>query len=514
MRTETRVGAFIVIAISIFLYLSFNIGELRLGSGSYYLYKTYFDDTGGLELKSVVKIAGVNVGWVDSINLMEGGRAEIILRIKSTHRLSRNAYATISQDGLIGSKTIEIDPGDPSTGTLPPGSQLAMPGKAPTTITELLDSVREITDSVQDVISVFKGVFASPRGESLMQGTLNNLSNASDRLSKFSDVIESTIKRNEEKIDALIKNTESSSSSLSTGIPNVEKSIVGAGDQFHVTASKFGETADRATGTFEQAESAIRKVNEGDGTLGRLINDSQLHTDIADTVKGIKGFIGKANHLAIDVDGQSEYAFRTGNSRGTASINLRTRPDFFYNVELTSDEYGKVSRTITTHNRFDANNKSIDSNTAFSSDPSSITDDSRRAAVLVAREEQVHQDLTRPTFGFQIGKTFNNCTIRVGMFQNTFGGAVDFHLPLTIKNFTWDTSIEAFDFTGYNRINDDRPYVRWRNRVSFMNNLYTTFGIEDVFSRQRAAPFYGFGFTFHDDDIKYFLSLLSFGSIG
>ena len=91
MRTETRVGIFIVIAIGVFVYLSINIGAFRLDTAQYYSYKTYFDDTGGLDAKAPVKIAGVSVGWVDGIELLKEGKAEIKLRVGKNIKLAKNA---------------------------------------------------------------------------------------------------------------------------------------------------------------------------------------------------------------------------------------------------------------------------------------------------------------------------------------------------------------------------------------------------------------------------------------
>src|SRR3954471_12716230 len=121
MKTETSVGIFVITAIGILFYLSINIGSFRMDRDLYAPYKTYFDDTGGLDIKAPIKISGVDVGWVDSIVLLEGGKAEVNLMINKKNRLSQNAYALIQQEGLIGAKTLEIDPGDPSSGYLPPG---------------------------------------------------------------------------------------------------------------------------------------------------------------------------------------------------------------------------------------------------------------------------------------------------------------------------------------------------------------------------------------------------------
>jgi phospholipid/cholesterol/gamma-HCH transport system substrate-binding protein len=165
VKVETKVGLFILGAIAVFVYLSLNIRAIRFDKHRYNTYKAYFDDTGGLTVKAPVKIAGVDVGWVEEIDLLDDGKAEINLMVNKNVKLAKNAYATIRQDGLIGTKTLDIESGDPSTGLLLPGSTLSMPGKTPTSVGELLDQFRDIAATIQDITSSLKNVFATHRGE-------------------------------------------------------------------------------------------------------------------------------------------------------------------------------------------------------------------------------------------------------------------------------------------------------------------------------------------------------------
>jgi len=204
VNIETRVGIFVTIAIGIFFYLSLNIGAIRLDQRQYYSYKTFFEDTGGLDEKAPVKIAGVEVGWVASINLLEGGKAEVILRIHKRNKLARNSYATVQQEGLIGTKHVEIDPGDPTTGTLPPGSVLAMPGRAPTSVGDLLEQFKDIASGIQDVVMSFKNTFGTRKGEENLKLALNSVAQASDRIANFSQVLERTLTKNEENMNNML----------------------------------------------------------------------------------------------------------------------------------------------------------------------------------------------------------------------------------------------------------------------------------------------------------------------
>lgn len=62
-----------------------------------------------------------------------------------------DAYAIIRQDGLLGSKYIEIQSGDSYNPILPPGSTLLLPNKAPVAIDELLHTFKDIAINVQEV---------------------------------------------------------------------------------------------------------------------------------------------------------------------------------------------------------------------------------------------------------------------------------------------------------------------------------------------------------------------------
>ena len=79
-----------------------------------------------------------------------------MLRVNRKNKLAKNAFATIHQDGLIGTKSVEIDPGDPSTGLLLHGSTLSMPGRTPASVGELLEQFRTIASTVQDITTSLK----------------------------------------------------------------------------------------------------------------------------------------------------------------------------------------------------------------------------------------------------------------------------------------------------------------------------------------------------------------------
>ena len=524
MRIETRVGLFILAAIGVFLYLSVNVRVLRFDQNQFKTYKAYFDDTGGVVAKALVRIAGVEVGWVDDVRLLPGGKAELILKVNRRNKLAKNAYPMIHQEGLIGNKVVEIDPGDPSTGLLLPGSALSMPGKTPTSVGELLDRFRDIASGIQEVTTSFKHVFATRKGEQNMHLALNSIASASERIADFSLVLQRTMKNNETKLNDLIHDLRGTAGGLNKSIPAVTKDVHMVADSLSVNADKIGDTV-KDTGkklgttldtvdntvvqihdTFKEAGQVVEKINTGKGTIGKLINEDETYGDLKKTIRGFKKYVTKTQRLGLSIDMHTESMLRHTNSKGYFDLKLRPNSDCFYSFQLVADEFGTIERDVIHYKR-----KDDKGNVLRASELNISTDKKIEFADEVNRTIRKKNDIL---FSLQFGKRFDRISLRIGMFENAFGAAIDFYVPLKTDKLHWITTLEAFDFRGVNRIDDSRPHVKWLNKVFFMKNLYTTFGIDDIYSKHRANPFFGGGIRFNDDDLKYFLSSLPLGNIG
>ena len=502
MKLETKVGLFIITAISIFVYLSINIRAFRFDKDQFYLYKAYFDDTGGLSAKASIRIAGVEVGWVESVRLMPGGKAELELKIHGKNKLSKNAYAMIHQDGLIGTKSVEIDPGDPTTGFLLPGSALSMPGKTPTSVGELLDQFRGIASSIQDITNSIKSVFETRRSENEMKQALHSIAQASERMSDFSLILKQTMEKNQNNIDSIISDLKDAArnvpNSITTNANKIGTRIDETGKVVSTTFGHVDEVAVLAKDTFRETGQVMEKINTGKGVVGKLINEDETYGDLKKTIGGFKEFVTKTQSLMLNVDMHTESMVRHTNSKGYLELRLRPYSDYFYVLQLVGDEQGSVSREVEYITRRDDKG-----NILRASDHDIPIERKIEFADQIEREIRKKNDVL---FGLQFGKRFDRLAFRVGMFESTFGMGLDFYVPLKTDKVHWVTTVEAFDFRGTNRIDDNRPHVKWLNRAFFLKNIYTTFGVDDIYSKRNANPFFGGGIRFGDDDLKYFFS--------
>jgi len=109
-KLELVVGLFVFIGLVCLGYLSIKLGKLELVGGSVYEVEAQFNSASGLKPGSTVEIAGVEVGRVRGITLIED-RAKVKLAVNNTVKLYTDTIASIKTRGIIGEKFLALSPG-------------------------------------------------------------------------------------------------------------------------------------------------------------------------------------------------------------------------------------------------------------------------------------------------------------------------------------------------------------------------------------------------------------------
>lgn len=109
-KLEMVVGVFVFVGLVCLGYLSIKLGKLELVGGSVYEVEAQFNSASGLKPGSTVEIAGVEVGRVRGITLIED-RAKVKLAVNNTVKLYTDTIASIKTRGIIGEKFLALSPG-------------------------------------------------------------------------------------------------------------------------------------------------------------------------------------------------------------------------------------------------------------------------------------------------------------------------------------------------------------------------------------------------------------------
>jgi len=159
---QLRVGAFILVALAIFIGLVYFLGRQAGLFERQYRLVAGFTQIGGLIEGATVRLAGVPVGRVTAIQLPESGRAKVqveltlVRRVQS--RVRADSVARIETLGLLGDKIVEVSLGSPDALLLPEGSELRT--EEPFDTNRLVKQGTELLRNLVDISGDLKGTIA------------------------------------------------------------------------------------------------------------------------------------------------------------------------------------------------------------------------------------------------------------------------------------------------------------------------------------------------------------------
>src|SRR6201996_3356989 len=125
---KIKIGVFTFIGLLVLVFAIFFIGNQKnLFSSTFNVYGT-FKNVNGLQVGNNVRFAGINVGVVQSINIVTDSAARVDLTLNSDVRkfIKKDSKLSIGSDGLMGDKLIVVAPGGiTSTEPVEAGNQLS-----------------------------------------------------------------------------------------------------------------------------------------------------------------------------------------------------------------------------------------------------------------------------------------------------------------------------------------------------------------------------------------------------
>ena len=286
---EVKVGVTIVLAAIIFVLGVRYFEDLPLFTSTYSL-RAEFENAGGLIAGNSVRTAGVTVGSVDDVSIdPETGLVMVRFHVDEGIPVTEGTHARISGFDALGVVQLNLVLGPPSAPRIPEGG--IVPGRATQDMLgELTESAPELItrgDSVlaglDIVLSETEGMLARP--ESDLRVTLANMRSSTEAL-------ESLLSGERERIASILANMDSVTTNVDrlTGGENAEQieelfaSLNATLDTLDANLEGLGETT-------EGLNTLLAKLNEGDGTMARLINDDSMYLKLDSTLTGLNALM-------------------------------------------------------------------------------------------------------------------------------------------------------------------------------------------------------------------------------
>ena len=352
--SQLRVGIFVLVAIGVLIFLILNAsGDINPFSRKLHL-KARFVDANGLREGSEVRLAGVRVGKVDKIILLEPSqvpsapRVEAQMVIDSTidgrpasERIRSDSQAQQGSPSLLGNEMlINITPGSAigrpvEDGAILPSSSSNTVNDFATSGTDLAQRLSKLSDEISGIVqSVKKG--EGTMGRLFSDEALYNNLNAT--ISETQDLMTRIQKGNGSagrfiNDPALYNNANEIAIQLKTITDDLRAGRGSAGrfltdDEFY---NRINRTAERLDKSVDQINLVIADINAGHGTLGKLIRDEQIYNDA-------RAAIARFNTTAERVDTMVSAA-----QRGEGTVGKLLNDETLYtNVNQLSSEGVKM----------------------------------------------------------------------------------------------------------------------------------------------------------------------------
>lgn len=281
-KLQVQVGllfllSLIVVVMGILWFKEFKIG------GRTYPMVVEFPNTSGLARGDEVEVKGVTAGKVEAIRFEEG-RALVFLQLDRGVVLYNDAQFCIESVGLMGEKAVTIQPGTRRLGELPPGS---MPkGEYHGGVTELMTGVGGALDAFERLairLDSLLVAFDRPKQDQVGR-TLDNLERATREMA-------SLLEENRTEISHSVRTMGDAMEDLHEMLDGHEESFGQAIEGARGTTARLDSTLVNLNRTVNRMDSLLVRVQSGEGTLGRVIQDEVLYDQFVATLSDAKALL-------------------------------------------------------------------------------------------------------------------------------------------------------------------------------------------------------------------------------
>jgi len=419
-------GAFLILAVFIFI-----IGDLSVlfRKPGYPLFAT-FDTVSGLEPNAVVKMAGVKIGYVTDISL-KGQKAELKMVIFPDTNVPKGSKALIATLGLLGEKYVDILPSE--SGTFFSAGE-SIEGAKTVSFDQLGDLVVSVGNEVRDVGRSLRGMMDED-SKAKFRDLVNNLTLFSKEISEF-------MSANRENLDASVLDvsktarnldarTEEIGGELEKAVSLVRSLVEENRETVKADLEKIKDLITRMQESVDLLNETLKKINSGEGTVGKLVQDPGLYNEAKSAIQDVKRLSAPVADMKASVNVRADYLGKSEKTRGSLTFSLWPAKDRFFQAQIVRDP----------------------------------------------RE-------SRFTYSLQGGQRFGGFVPRAGLIESTFGAGLDY--------YAWNDRL-AFSLDAFDINRTPGPHFRFSARYSLYKFFFLAAGVDDFSLTAKRQIFFGLG---------------------
>jgi phospholipid/cholesterol/gamma-HCH transport system substrate-binding protein len=270
-RDDVLVG--LVMAVAIIIAILGSLWLARGGLSKGYALYAKFPWSSGLKQGQPVLLAGVNVGYVDEVQLRQDGTVLTTFRVGKEYKVPQGTVATVVPNGIFGDMAIALTPKGPNSLSIPQNDTIPVGPSSPG-IAQLTGKADSIATSVNALTTALNKELIASGGLADLRKTMassNQLMLSVNRLAGEFSAIAAEQNRQLTLTQASLRRATSGidSAKIDSTLSNVRE----ASANMAVLTADFKATS-------AKLDSIISKANSGSGSVGLALNDPGAYNDV------------------------------------------------------------------------------------------------------------------------------------------------------------------------------------------------------------------------------------------
>jgi phospholipid/cholesterol/gamma-HCH transport system substrate-binding protein len=263
-RDEVLVGLVIAVAVIVTVLGSLWLARGGLSKG-YPLYAK-FPWGAGLKQGQPVLLVGVNVGYVDEVELHEDGILVTTLRIVKSYKVPLTSKAAVVPNGIFGDMAIAVTPSRPDPRSFKAGDTIPIGASTP--------GIAELTSKADSVMRSVNAITAALEHEMVASGGIHDLRNTIAATNRLVNEFSSIAAEQSRQLSATMTSLRRATGAIDSA--KVDSTLT----NFRTASANLAQMSAELKETSGKLDAILAKVDSGPGSASMLINDPGAYNDV------------------------------------------------------------------------------------------------------------------------------------------------------------------------------------------------------------------------------------------
>lgn len=272
---ELKVGLALLVSVAIFILGIRYLKDVPLFSGTHEYY-TIVHNANGLIAGNPVRVSGVKVGSVAGVSY-DADVDSIFVRFNVDRkiRVTNGSFAQVAGIDALGGVRLDVTLGPRENPVIPVGGYVRSASDSNDLLAQLTKRAPRLANQADSVLA---GLDATLSGTAeLLNDPSSDLRKMMAALRGTATALESTIHAERESLHGILENLEDITGSVREVMDSQEDSLSIAADNLRRSVASLDEMMASLKTTTARLDVVAARIENGDGTLGRLVNDPGLY---------------------------------------------------------------------------------------------------------------------------------------------------------------------------------------------------------------------------------------------